>query len=1065
MVEATFRLLLGEHPQVLAVSEGVEALLGFKPEDFLSAGVHLQDRIHPRDSEIAGKLFSAEDWNGSGGFNIRLRHADGHFCRVSGQCAKQTGPGVGLILHLTLRGAKHPHAGPHSSPDERTHAARPRILEADESLREAHTIAGLGSYALDVATGAWSASDVLDGILGIGKDYDRTDAGWRALIHPDDRAEIPTSLANALQDVGAPFSREFRITRQSDGAERWVHGLGRVECDAQGRPAVLRGTIQDITERRQTEAALRESRELLQLFIQHAPAALAMFDREMRYLAASRRWVESHGLAGQELIGRCHYDIFTDLPESWKQTHRRALAGEATEAGEDSFRRPDGNVMWVRRKVHPWFTGSGAIGGIILFAEDITREKQADERLHLAANVFTHASEGILITDANGSILDVNEAFTRITGYSREEVLGDNPRLLRSGRYSSEFYAGMWNQLIEQGNWSGEIWNRAKNGRIYAENLTITAVPDESGKPRQYVAMFSDITSIKEQERKLEHVTHYDLLTGLPNRTLLADRLHQAMAHAHRRGRMMAIVCLDLDNFKAINDRHGHNVGDQLLTALTRRVSLVLREGDTLARLGGDEFAAVLLELSGSKESTPLITRLLRATSEPVQVGELTLPVSASLGVTFFPQTDDVDADQLLRQAGQAMYHAKLEGKNRYHIFDPRLDRSMRGHHEDLGRIRQALEASEFVLHFQPRVNMSTGAILGAEALIRWQHPEQGLVLPAQFLPVVEGDPLAIDIGEWVIRNALSQMERWRAEGLDIPISVNIAAHQLQQDTFVQRLQALLAEHPGIAPSSLEMEVLESSALQDIAQVSEVIRACSRLGISFALDDFGTGYSSLSYLKRLPVDVLKIDQSFVHDMLDDPEDLAILEGVLGLATAFRRRAIAEGVETVDHGLMLLRLGCQLAQGYGIARPMPADELPAWAASWRPHPRWINVAPAAVDDWPLLHAGVEHRAWVAGVEDFLKGLRHKEPPLDHRECKFGLWLLAEAQTQRGRLSAFEQMNVLHQQMHALGAELVALKTQGQAEAALARLAELHELRGALFEKLNGLQSHHNQGLPR
>ena len=1061
MVEATFRLLLGEHPQVLSVSEGIEALLGFKPQDFLSARVHLQDRIHPRDSEIARKLFSTEDWNGSRGFDIRLRHTDGHFCRMSGLCAKQADPGAGLILHLTLRDPKDSHA----TQNHQTLSTGLRALEAEESLREAHKIAGLGSYALDVATGAWSASEVLDGILGIGKDYDRTDAGWRALIHPDDRAAIPVRLADALDGVDASFSRELRIIRPGDGVERWVLGMGKVERDAQGRPAVLRGTIQDITERRQTEAALRESRELLQLFIQHAPAALAMFDREMHYLAASRRWVQSHGLAGQELIGRCHYDIFADLPESWKQTHRRALAGEAIEAGEDSFCRPDGALMWVRRKVHPWFTGSGAIGGIILFSEDITREKQADERLHLAANVFTHASEGILITDASGVILDVNDAFTRITGYSREEVLGESPSLLRSGRYSAEFYADMWNQLIEKGRWSGEIWNRAKSGRIYAENLNITAVPDESGKTRQYVAMFSDITSIKEQERKLEHVTHYDLLTGLPNRTLLADRLHQAMAHAHRRGRMMAVVCLDLDNFKAINDSHGHNVGDQLLTVLTRRISHVLREGDTLARLGGDEFSAVLLELAGTNESSPLIHRLLRATSEPVQVGELTLPVSASLGVTFFPQTDDVDADQLLRQASQAMYHAKLEGKNRHHIFDPRLDRSMRGHHEDLGRIRQALEANEFVLHFQPRVNMSTGVILGAEALIRWQHPEHGLVMPAQFLPVVDGDPLAIAIGEWVIRNALAQMTRWRRDGLDIPISVNIAAHQLQQETFVERLQALLAEHPGIAPSSLEMEVLESSALQDIAQVTQVIRACSRMGISFALDDFGTGYSSLSYLKRLPVDVLKIDQSFVHGMLDDPEDLAILEGVLGLATLFRRQAIAEGVETVDHGLMLLRLGCKLAQGYAIARPMPGDELPAWAASWRPHPRWINVAPAAVDDWPLLHAGVEHRAWVAGIEDYLKGLRIKEPPLDHRECKFGLWLLSEAQTQRGRLSAFEQMSLLHQKMHELGSELVALRNQGQADAALARLAELHELRDALFETLNGLQSHHNQGLPR
>lgn len=1055
MVEAIFRLLLGEHPQVLSVSEGVEPLLGFTPQDFLTGVVRLQNCIHPDDAAIAGRLFATQEWSSSRGFNIRLRHADGRMRSFRGHGTKKNRAGGGLMLHLTLQDAES--ASP--LPDERA------LRETEESLREAQRLAGLGSYVLHIATGAWSASAVLEEILGIGSDYPHTNEGWRALLHPDDRARLPEDFAGELVVQGEAFSSEFRIVRKSDGAERWMYGVGNVEFDAQGRPAILRGTVQDITERRRTEAELRESRELLQLFIQHAPAALAMFDRDMRYLAASRRWLENHGLVGRNLIGQCHYDVFPDLPENWKEAHRRALAGETIRGDEDILRTPDGRTLSIRRELRPWLTGSGAIGGIIIFSEDVTRQKQAEERLHLAANVFTHASEGILITDAQGTILDVNDAFTRITGYTREEVLGRNPRLLQSGRYGAEFYTDMWTQLTERGRWSGEIWNRAKSGRIFAENLTITAVPDESGKAKQFVAMFSDITSIKEQESKLEHVTHYDLLTGLPNRTLLADRLHQAMAHAHRSGRIMAIACLDLDDFKAINDKHGHNVGDRLLTAFTRRMSQTLREGDTLARLGGDEFVAVLLELASNDEAIPLITPLLRAAAEPVQVGELSLCLSASLGITFFPQSDDVDADQLLRQASQAMYHAKLQGKNRYHVFDPRLDRTLRGHHEDLGRIRQALEAGEFELHYQPRVNMATGAVLGAEALLRWKHPQHGLMLPMQFLPVVEDDPLAIEIGEWVIHSALTQMERWSAGGFVVPVSVNIAAQQLQQPNFPQRLRTMLAAHSGIAPSNLELEVLESSALQDIAQVSEVMRACSRLGVSFALDDFGTGYSSLSYLKRLPVDVLKIDQSFVHDMLDDPEDLAILEGVLGLATAFRRQAVAEGVETADHGLMLLRLGCQLAQGFGIARPMPGHELPGWAALWRPHPQWVNVAPAAVDDWPLLHAGVEHRAWVSFVEDFLRDLRQKHPNLDHRACKFGGWLQAEAQTQRGMLSAFGHIDALHHQMHTFAAELIALRTQGRQGAAISGLPELYALRDALNEKLNSLQSHYNQGLPR
>jgi diguanylate cyclase (GGDEF)-like protein len=611
----------------------------------------------------------------------------------------------------------------------------------------------------------------------------------------------------------------------------------------------------------------------------------------------------------------------------------------------------------------------------------------------------------------------------------------------------------MWLELSEMGRWSGEIWNRAKDGQILIETLTINAVPDASGKTQQYVALFSDITSMKEQKLKLENIAHFDPLTGLPNRVLLADRLHQAMAQSHRLRRPMAIACLDLDNFKDFNDRHGHNTGDQLLTAVTQRMKLALSEGDTLARRGGDEFVVVLPELANVEDSASMLTRLLQAAAEPVHVGDLVLRVSASLGVTFFPQADDVNADQLLRQADHAMYQAKLEGKNRYHIFDPWLDRTVRGHHEDLERIRLALEAREFVLYFQPKVNMCTGEVLGAEALIRWQHPERGLLLPAQFLPVIEGHPLAVEIGEWVIDSALTQMERWHAEGLDIPVSVNIGAQQLQRTGFVARLSDLLGAHPAVAPSSLELEVLESSALQDVAQVAQVIRACGRLGVSFALDDFGTGYSSLTYLRRLPIDVLKIDQTFVRDMLEDPEDLTILEGILGLAAAFRRQIVAEGVETVDHGLMLLRLGCQVAQGYGIARPMPAHDFPAWSAAWLPDPRWHNVLPIDPGDRPLLYAGAEHSAWIDDIESFLEGYRYLPPVLDPGQCRFGAWLQGEDLAGRGWLPALQEVELSHRYLHELANEILAFKARNLKQEALSRIPEIRALRDALFKKLD------------
>ena len=556
-----------------------------------------------------------------------------------------------------------------------------------------------------------------------------------------------------------------------------------------------------------------------------------------------------------------------------------------------------------------------------------------DADAHLAATVFSVAREGITITDPDGAIIDVNEAFTRITGYSREEVVGKNPRILSSGLQDREYYNAMWRELRDHDHWHGEIWNRRKNGEVYAEMLAISAVRDARGRVQHYVGLFSDISDIKAHQKQLEHIAHFDALTGLPNRVLLADRLLQAMVRTKRRQQRLVVVYLDLDGFKAINDTHGHEIGDKLLTTVANRMKEALRDEDTLGRLGGDEFVAVLNDFADSEACIPSLARLLAATSAPVRVGELVLEISASLGVTFYPQGEEIDADQLLRQADQAMYQAKLAGKSRYHFFDPELDRNMRGQHQSLERIRLALQQGEFVLHHQPKVNLRTGAVIGVEALIRWRHPELGLLSPAAFLPLIEEHELAVDLGEWVIDTALSQIETWRNQGIELPISVNIGARQLLRGSFDQRLLEILAAHPEIRPGDLELEVLETSALTDLSRARRVIDACRRLGSSIALDDFGTGYSSLTYLKHLPINQLKIDQSFVRDMLVDPDDLAIVAGILGLANAFHRQVIAEGVETWEHAEMLLRMGCDLAQGYGIARPMPAGDIPGWVEAW------------------------------------------------------------------------------------------------------------------------------------
>ncbi|MDD4882042.1 MAG: EAL domain-containing protein, partial [Gallionellaceae bacterium] len=683
--------------------------------------------------------------------------------------------------------------------------------------------------------------------------------------------------------------------------------------------------------------------------------------------------------------------------------------------------------------------------------EALHARRGAEDALRLSASVFANSHEGILITDANNTIVDVNPGFTRITGYTKEEAIGKTPKFLSSGRHETAFYAEMWASLREHDAWRGETWNRRKDGVVYAEILSISVIRNQAGAVQHYIGVFTDISQLKCHQAELENIAHFDVLTALPNRSLLADRMHQAMAQTLRRGSILAIAYLDLDGFKAINDNFGHDAGDHLLIVAADRMKHVLREVDTLARLGGDEFVAVLLDLPDIDACIPMLTRMLQAASEEVIDSGNVLRVSASLGITFYPQADEIDADQLLRHADQAMYQAKLAGKNRYHIFDMAQDRAVRGHLENQERIRAGLTGREFVLYYQPKVNMRTGQVIGMEALIRWQHPERGLLPPGAFLPVIEEHPLAVEIGDWVIDTALTQIASWRRAGLALPVSINVGARQLQQADFMQGLRTKLANNPEVPANQLELEVLETSALEDIAQVSQIIDECRALGIQFALDDFGTGYSSLTYLKRLPAHTLKIDQSFVHDMQDDPEDLAILEGVLGLATAFRRQVVAEGVETIAHGEMLLDFGCELAQGYGIARPMPASDVPAWITTWQPGKSWLNRPPRSRDDLPILFAAVEHRAWIREVETYLKQAGDV-PTMDHHACRFGAWLVAEGQARYGHQENFQAIVTLHQEVHEYALLLMAMKKQGDDDEAARGLADLYPLRDALLEQL-------------
>lgn len=825
-------------------------------------------------------------------------------------------------------------------------------------------------------------------------------------------------------------------------------------------------TFFDISAMKEAEQTLREVGERFRVVIDNALDAVVTMNPQGLITVWNRQAEVIFGWTREEALGRKLQELI--VPERYREAHERGVAGFSS--GERSALvgrrieiqavRRNGEEFPVELAITAAPEGQGT--QFTAFLRDITERKEAEGRLHLAASVFTHAREGITITDPEGTILDVNDTFTTITGYKREEVVGRNPRVLKSNRQDPGFYRSMWDDLIRLGYWHGEVWNRRKDGELYAELLTISAVRDEKGRTQAYVGLFSDITALKEQGQRLEYLAHYDALTTLPNRGLLADRLRQGMAQARRRGQLVAVAYLDLDGFKAVNDAYGHEVGDRLLVALATRMKHASRDGDTLARIGGDEFVAIFLDLPDTQSCLPMIERLLAAVSQEVNLGVLTLRVSASLGVTFFPQMEDVDADQLLRQADQAMYQAKLAGKGRYHVFDAQQDRTVRGHHEGLDRIRQALRAGEFELHYQPKVNMRSGKVMGAEALIRWNHPEKGLLPPSEFLPLVENHPLSVEVGEWVMKDALQQMDLWRLEGLRLPVSFNVGARQLQQPDFVERMRRTLAGHPALRPHDLQIEVLETSALEDLALVSEVIETCREIGVSFALDDFGAGYSSLTYLKRLPVSMLKIDQSFVCGMLDDPEDLAILEGVVGLAVAFGREVIAEGVETVEHGEMLLQLGCELAQGYGIARPMKAGEMRNWAAHWKPDEAWTGLAAVSRRDLAVLFAGAELRSWVDRIDRHFVG--KGEVPLvpNHHHCRFGAWLDVQGPAHAHDWPSLQVIEPLHREVHALGQSVCEHRASGRISAGLEHLTELHRRRDELAGHLKTLRREMRRG---
>ncbi|GAA6173722.1 EAL domain-containing protein [Colwellia sp. KU-HH00111] len=573
----------------------------------------------------------------------------------------------------------------------------------------------------------------------------------------------------------------------------------------------------------------------------------------------------------------------------------------------------------------------------------MSERKKNEEQLKLAAQVFIEAHDGIFITQTDGTIIDVNPAFCKITGYKRAEILGKNPNILNSKKQNKKFYRDMWECLLTHGYWKGELWNLKKNGELYAELLTISSLKDNNGKTLHYMGLFSDITQIKNQNHTLEQMAHYDALTLLPNRTLFIDRFNQAIMHANRSKNSLAVCFIDLDKFKPINDNYGHEVGDTLLVEVAERIKSNLRNGDTVSRQGGDEFTLLLNDVGTFSDCEDILSRIHYSLAQPFVHQGVCHTITASTGVTLYPH-DQGDLDTLIRHADHAMYQVKLSGGNGYRLFNKEQDQKIIRKQHKLNKIITALEQGEFTLYFQPKVNMRTGEVYGAEALIRWFSPENGLISPGSFLSTVEGTNVEIQLGLWVIETAIKQLAHWHQQGLLIEVSINISSFHLQSATFIEDLKNILAKYKQLDTRYIQLEILESSVLGDLNAINKTLNMCRELfELQIALDDFGTGYSSLTHIKSLPANTIKIDQSFVIDMLDDANNYSIINGVLSLAKSFSRDVIAEGVESTKHGLMLLMMGCDKAQGYGIARPMPANEFDNWLKSYQANKVWLAWA--------------------------------------------------------------------------------------------------------------------------
>ncbi|NBQ68600.1 MAG: EAL domain-containing protein, partial [Nitrosomonadaceae bacterium] len=810
-------------------------------------------------------------------------------------------------------------------------------------------------------------SENIERLLGYTQEEALAADWWRSHIHPDDR-EAALARQPVLLSEGQ-LTHDYRFLHRS-GRIVWILDELRLVRDADGEPAEIVGAWLDISEHKRLELIRQAHQSALDLIVASQPLSVILNDIAHRLETINPGMLVSILLLDKH-AGRLKHGAAPSLPDEYNTAINQLMIGnEIGSCGTAAWRGEavivsdiDHHPFWqpfleLTRKanLHACWSipfkdeGGSVLGTFAIYHRTPCEPTPADlmlinefssitavavqkvyaaETLKQAAAVFESSREGVVITDLEPRILAINRAYTEITGYSEAQVLGKNPRIIKSGHHGTLFYQAMWASLKTVGHWSGEIWNRRRNGEIYPQWLTISTVCNDRNEPCNYVGVFADITQMKQSEAQLAHLAHYDPLTSLPNRLLVQSRLHHAIERAQRHNLRIAALYVDLDRFKNVNDSLGHPIGDELLIMLAARLKKRLREEDTLARLGGDEFLLVLEDIKEPSESASVAQTLIDLLATPFALPSgHEIFINASIGISLFPD-DASNVTELIQHADMAMYLAKKEGRSTYRYHTEALSIAANERLVMETRLRHALTAGEFVLHYQPLIDAHSGRAVGVEALVRWQPPGEAIVPPGKFIPIAEETGLIVPLGEWVLRTACAQGRAWIDAGFaPLVMAVNLSVRQFQSENLAEVIQRVL-EETKLPAACLELELTESMFMEHAERSIDTLKTLKAPGIQLAIDDFGTGYSSLTYLKRFPIDKLKIDQSFVRGLAHDPNDREIAATIIAMARGLKLSVLAEGVESEQQLAFLRQHGCDYYQGFLFHRPAPAKELEAW----------------------------------------------------------------------------------------------------------------------------------------